>query len=70
MKYLGKSSKKLIEGAVSLTSTKDLLDIFLRKNITYPLNYQLKFNNTQRMLISFAIGIITTNVGKSFFLGK
>ena len=41
MKYLGTSSKTFIEGAVSLTSTKDLQDILVRENITYPLNSKL-----------------------------
>ena len=40
IKYLGTSSKSLIEGTVGLTSTKDLLDILVRQNITYPLNSQ------------------------------
>ena len=63
IKYLSTSSKKLIEGAVGLTSTKDLLDILVRQNITYPLNSQPKFHNIQRMPICLGSSIITTNVG-------
>ena len=48
MKYLGTSSKSLIEGAVSLTSNMDLLDILVRQNVTNPLNSQPKFYNIQR----------------------
>ena len=33
IKYLGTSSKNLIEGAVGLTSTKDLLDILWEKKL-------------------------------------
>ena len=47
MKYLGTSSKILIEGAVSLTSTKNLQDILVRENITYPVNSQPKYHNIQ-----------------------
>ena len=50
IKYLGTSSKTLIEGDVGLTSTKDLLDILARQNITYPLNSQPKFHNIQRLV--------------------
>ena len=70
IKYLGTSSKKLIEGAVGLTSRKDLLDILVRQNITYPLNYQPKFHNIQRMPICLGGSIITTNVGKRFVVGE
>ena len=35
LEYLGTSSKSLIEGAVSFTSTKYLQEILARENITY-----------------------------------
>ena len=38
IEYLCTSSNSLIEGTVVVTSTKDLLDILVRKNITYPTN--------------------------------
>ena len=66
MKYMGTSSKSLIEGAVSLTSTKDLQDILVRQNITYPLNSQPKFHNIQRGAIFLDSSIITTDIGKKF----
>ena len=70
IKYLGTSSKSLIEGAISLTSTKDLKDIIVRENITYPLNSQLKLHNIQRVAICFGSNIITTNIGNFSLLGK
>ena len=61
IKYLGTSSKNLIKGAVSLTSTKDLQEILLRENITYLLNTQPKFHNIQRSSRCLGSSIITTN---------
>ena len=61
---MGTSSNSLIEGAVSLTSTKDLQEIFVKENITYPLNSQPKFNNIQRDTNLFGSIIITINIGK------
>ena len=62
MKYVGTSSKSLIEGAVSLTSPKDLLDILVKENITYLLNSQPKFHNIQRMPRCLGSSIITNNI--------
>ena len=61
IKYMGTSSKNLIKGAVSLTSTKDLQEILLRENITYLLNTQPKFHNIQRSSRCLGSSIITTN---------
>ena len=61
---MGTFSKSLIEGAVSLTSRKDLQDIIMRQNITYPLNSQPKFHNIQRDARFLDGSIITTNIDK------
>ena len=70
IKYLGTSSKSLIEGTVGLTSTKDLLDSLVRQNVTYPVNSQPKFHNIQRMPRCLGSSIITTDVGKNFVFNK
>ena len=61
MKYLSTSSRSLIEGNVSLTSTKDQQEILMRENIIYPLNSQPKFHNIQRGARCLGSSIITTN---------
>ena len=70
MKNIGTSSKSFIEGAVSLTSTKDLQNILVRENNIYPLNYQPKFHNIQRGTRCLGSIIITINIGKYFVLRK
>ena len=70
IKYLGTSSKRLIEGPIGLTSTKDLLDLLVRQNITHPLNYQTKFHKIQRMPRCLGSSIITTNEGNIFVFRK
>ena len=59
---MGTSSKKLIEGALSLTSTDYLQDIIVGENITYPLNSQPKSHNIQRGARCLGCSIITTNI--------
>ena len=65
MKYLRKSSKSLIEGAFSLTSTKDLQQIPVRGNITYPINYKPRFHNILRDARCLDSSIIITKIGKN-----
>ena len=67
---MGTSSNSLIDGAVSLTSTKDLQEFFVKENITYPLNSRPKFHNIQRDANCLGSSIITTNIGKIFVLVK
>ena len=62
MKYLGTSTKSLIESAVSLTSTKDLQEILVIENITYPLNSKPKLHNIERTPRCLGSSMITTNM--------
>ena len=67
IKYLGTSSKILIEGSVSLTHTKEMQDILERQNVTYPLNSQFRIHNIQRGAGWLDRNNITTNIGKINF---
>ena len=67
---MGTSSKSLIEGAVSLITVKDLQEVLVKENSTYPLNYQPKLYNIQKDANCLGSSIITTNIGKIFVLDR